>query len=212
MHRPARTFRRVTRRLRWEVIARANRLTHPHAIFIGDSLTREWLEATPGFFLAHGRVSAGINGQTTEDMLARFDADVVAQAPAVVHIMAGTNDLWHGRPGPGSCDALYRLGAMVDRAQAAGIAVVLALPPPIAAGAAHLFGHPELLSTLREGVAGIAAKREIVSADYAEVLGDGRGGLHPPLTTDGVHLSRAGYRAIRPLAERALAAALQGRA
>jgi lysophospholipase L1-like esterase len=41
-------------------------------------------------------VNAGISGNTTRDMLARFSTDVTAAAPQYVVILAGTNDLYYG--------------------------------------------------------------------------------------------------------------------
>ena len=52
-----------------------------------------------------------------------------------------------------------------------------------------------------------AAERGLVFVDYGEVLADAEGGLRSQLSNDGVHPTRAGYAAMRPLAERAIAAA-----
>jgi lysophospholipase L1-like esterase len=195
---------RLQRRALWAAHDGLARLIRPRAVFLGDSITYEWLEHAPDFFLRHRRMNAGIGGQTTRDMLARFDADVIARAPRIVHIMAGTNDLWHGDPGPDAAIAIDNLAEMVRRAQTAGIAVILAAPPPISKDAARLFGRPELFPTLLDGIAQLAAPSKVLHVDYATSLGDGRGGIKPELTTDGVHLTRAGYRAMREQAERAL--------
>ena len=64
-------------------------------------------------------------------MLARFYADVVALHPAVVHIMAGTNDI-AGNTGPNSPQQYeYNIAAMTDLATANGIKVVIASIPPM---------------------------------------------------------------------------------
>lgn len=39
-------------------------------------------------------VNMGISGNTTRDLLARFDADVVALRPDVLVVMIGANDVW----------------------------------------------------------------------------------------------------------------------
>ncbi|MDO6415064.1 GDSL-type esterase/lipase family protein [Sphingomonas sp. BIUV-7] len=187
---------------------REARTQRPDAVFLGDSITEQWLQYDPGFFRGQKRRNAGIGGQTSRDMLARFDADVIAWRPRVVHIMAGTNDLWHGDPGPEATTAIANIAEMARRAQAAGIAVILAMPPPIGPEARPLFGRPELFAVLHEGLARLCGPGGIVPVDYATSLGDGRGGIRPGLTTDGVHLTAAGYRAIRGQAERALAVAL----
>jgi len=45
-------------------------------------------------------VNAGVGGNTTTQMLARMDADVIARHPRVVLIMAGLNDAAYVDPGP----------------------------------------------------------------------------------------------------------------
>ena len=39
--------------------------------------------------------NAGVSGQKAEDMVKRFEKDVVAKKPAVVTISVGINDVWH---------------------------------------------------------------------------------------------------------------------
>lgn len=40
--------------------------------------------------------NAGVNGNTMEDMAARFDRDVLAKKPATVVILGGSNDAFWG--------------------------------------------------------------------------------------------------------------------
>ena len=42
-------------------------------------------------------INKGINGETTSDILARFDRDVLASEPDAVFIMTGTNDFIYGQ-------------------------------------------------------------------------------------------------------------------
>lgn len=207
-----RTALRTAARARVKAVRMAHRAVgirqRPIAIFLGDSITEQWLDHEPFFFLGRKRRNAGIGGQRSADMLARFDRDVVAAAPRVVHIMAGTNDLWFGDTGPNAATTIDNVAQMARRAKDAGIAVVLAAPPPIGREAVPLFANPGLLEMLREGVARLCGAGGPVYVDYTVSLGDGMGGIRRELTTDGVHLTRAGYHAIGAQAERALAAAL----
>lgn len=66
-------------------------------------------------------VNQGINAQRSDQIAARFEADVLAQKPAVVVIIAGVNDVYQGRPAQHVID---QLGGMYRRARAAGIRVV----------------------------------------------------------------------------------------
>jgi len=66
-------------------------------------------------------INRGVNGERSDEIAARFDRDVLAERPAAVVIIAGVNDVYQGRP---AADVIAQLGAMYDRAAAAGIPVV----------------------------------------------------------------------------------------
>ena len=66
-------------------------------------------------------INQGVNGERSDQILARFDRDVVAQKPAAVVIIAGVNDVYQGRPVP---HVVEQLRTMYDRAKRAGIPVV----------------------------------------------------------------------------------------
>ena len=66
-------------------------------------------------------VNQGVNGERSDQILARFERDVVRQRPKAVVIIAGVNDVYQGRP---SSHVIAQLAAMYDLAKAAGIPVV----------------------------------------------------------------------------------------
>jgi lysophospholipase L1-like esterase len=76
--------------------------------------------------------NVGIGGQKAEDLVARFERDVIAQKPAVVTISIGINDVWHRLPKPHDPKVLAsywtNVATMVDMAQKAGIKVILLTP------------------------------------------------------------------------------------
>lgn len=74
-------------------------------------------------------VNKGVNGETTMDILRRFDHDVIDLEPAVVCIMTGTNDLIYGEAGPSEC--MEHLEEMAARARSHGIAPVFMTPLPV---------------------------------------------------------------------------------
>lgn len=180
----------------------------PRVVFMGDSITEGWVDGDPGLF-TNGVVGRGIGGQTAPQMLVRFRQDVVALNPRVVHLMAGTNDI-AGNTGPGTVrDFQNNILSMIDLARANGIGVVLAGVPP----SRRLYWRGELdpraaIRELNAWLRETAAERGLVFVDYGSVLADAAEGLREDLGNDGVHPNRDGYAAMRPLAERALAAAL----
>ena len=196
---------KLLKRLFAAMSARAALHRRPRVIFIGDSITEFWSAADPWPFRPIA-LNKGISGQTTEQMRARFAFDVVRHRPKVVHIMGGTNDLWFGHPGEGATATLANIAVMAEMARAAGIAVILAPPPPIAKWAEHHFAHLDCLPALLDGVRALAGGYFLI--DYADVLlRDGV--LYAPFTTDGVHLSRAGYRAMRSSVDMAIGKVLR---
>ena len=62
-------------------------------VFMGNSITDNWIGADPDFFARNGFVDRGISGQTTAEMLARFRRDVIDLNPKAVVILAGINDI-----------------------------------------------------------------------------------------------------------------------
>ena len=178
----------------------------PRIVFLGDSITQGWIDKVPSYF-GPGRVDRGISGQTTGQMLVRFRQDVLSLKPAVVHIMAGTNDV-AGNNGPESdSDIEGNIETMTELALAHGVRVILASIPP----AADFPWRPGLapgprIERLNRWIAGYAAREGAIYADYWTVLHDGPG-FRAGLAYDGVHPSEAGYAAMAPVAEAAIARA-----
>ena len=80
-------------------------------------------------------INKGISGQKAEDLVKRFDKDVVKLKPAVVTLSIGINDVWHRLKPPHDAQILaaYKenVAKMVDQAQEAGIKVILLAPTVI---------------------------------------------------------------------------------
>ena len=92
-------------------------------VFLGDSITQGWSDASPAFFSDRPYIERGIGGQTTPQMLIRFRADVVDLAPQAVVILAGTNDI-AGNTGPATNKMIEdNIASMAEIAEANGIRV-----------------------------------------------------------------------------------------
>lgn len=177
-------------------------------VFFGDSITEGWVRYFPALFPGRPYIGRGISGQTTQQMLARFQQDVIALKPSVVVILAGTNDIAQNA-GPVSAEEIQEnLRRMTELAQAEGIAVVLSSVLPV-------FDYPwkrglQPAPKIIALNAWIRQHAETVGAtylDYHSAMVDARGGLPPTLAPDGVHPNEAGYRLMAPLAEAAIARA-----
>ncbi len=101
-------------------------------VCLGDSLTegydidlsKAWCNRLAGS-AEISVVNAGISGDTTGGMLARFMHDVVAQKPSHVFIMGGTNDVYLGVRNK---DILANIYAMVHQAKFHNIAFIVGIP------------------------------------------------------------------------------------
>jgi lysophospholipase L1-like esterase len=173
-------------------------------VFMGDSITQGWapqpfIKDNPHF------VGRGISGQTTPQMLVRFRSDVLALKPAVVHIMAGTNDV-AGNTGAETPDEIEGyVAGMVEIAQAHGIKVVIASIPP----ALDFPWRPGLapgpkIQALNAWLKSYAAQKHVLYVDYWPVIATPEGGMKPGYSGDGVHPNAQAYAAMAPLAQAAI--------
>jgi len=115
-------------------------------VCLGDSITEQG-EQPGGYvwlirhYLAHlypdqhiETLNAGISGHKSNDMLGRFQRDVLDKKPDLITISVGVNDVWHGffnhpnGDGPNGIplkDYVANVEAMVTQAQAQKIKVVI---------------------------------------------------------------------------------------
>jgi lysophospholipase L1-like esterase len=178
-------------------------------VFYGNSITDMWARYFDTMFPDKSYVGRGIGGQTTPQMLVRFRQDVIALKPAVVVILAGTNDI-AGNTGPSTQTMIEdNLISMVELAHANGIRVVLSsvLPAYDYRWRPGLEPAPRIVA-LNTWMKQYASMHDVVYLDYHAAMADERQGLKAEWSEDGVHPNEAGYRMMAPLAERAIAEAL----
>lgn len=181
-------------------------------VFYGNSITDSWARHFAAMFPGQPYIGRGISGQTTPQLLVRFHQDVIALQPAVVVILAGTNDI-AGNTGP-STQAMIEdnLSAMTEMAKAHGIRVVLSSVLPVYEYPWKLGLEPApKIIALNAWLKRYAAAAGATYLDYHGAMVDARGGLPASLSSDGVHPNEAGYRLMAPLAEAAIATALTRR-
>ena len=179
-------------------------------VFMGNSITIGWLHHVPGFFEGKPYINRGISGQTTPQMLLRFQQDVIALKPKVVVILAGVNDIAENT-GPMTLEQIRdNLASMAQLARANGIEPVLCsvLPAydfPWRPGLQPYLKVPQLNTMIQA----FAEANNIIYLDYFSAMADSRNGLGPDLASDEVHPTVKGYQMMAPLAEAAIAEALE---
>ena len=203
----------------WPGLARfaeANKTIQPPAarekrvVFMGNSITEGWLRLDSAYFAAKPYINRGISGQTTPQMLLRFRPDVIDLKPAVVVILAGTNDI-AGNTVPTTLETIMgNIASMAELAKAHKIKVVLSSVLPAFDYPWRLGLQPaEKIVALNAMIKDYAAKNGCVYLDYFSAMTDARHGLPKEISPDGVHPNLAGYKIMEPLAEKAIAEALK---
>lgn len=160
----------------------------PHAWFLETILSREMFEKG----LDHVDVSfrnMGILGDTTQNMLERFDSHVAAQEPDYVIVWGGINDLFMFQPLE---SILSNLKQIYGKAREVG-------SEPIACTITSVLGYDQMIPRiieLNDMIKGYCAEYGILFADLFAATSDEQGKLKETFSRDGVHLSHAGYRKV----------------
>lgn len=183
-------------------------------VFLGDSITDYWKLAD--FFPGKGYINRGIDGQSTPQMLVRFRQDVIDLHPAVLVVLAGTNDVAGvtGRTRNEEIEANY--ASVAELARAHQIRIIFASLLPVNnysedAKESFALRPRERILALNSWIKDYCAQNGLVYLDYFSAMVDDKGMLKRDLSDEGLHPNAAGYKIMAPLAEKAIARALAGR-
>jgi lysophospholipase L1-like esterase len=157
----------------------------PDVAFLGDSITESWSYPT---------VNYGVHGNTTAQMLNRFDRLIPGHGYHTVVILGGTNDVLLGIDPDITIQNLEKLA---DETTGQHAEPILCEIPPIFHSydpkVTKDFG-PQVVD-LNSRIVKLAADRHWKLVDYYTPIAG-----HPDDSSDGVHMKRKGYLAM----ERAL--------
>lgn len=162
-------------------------------VCLGDSITwgfpyghyyswvRMLADVHPGEF-----INQGINGNTTTEMLYRFDQAVLKYHPSHVIIMGGINDVFC----QDSFDRItLNLKRMAEKASVHGIKVILGTPTAVDYPA-----EEKLLLRIRHWIKDYAREQNHRVIDFAAAFYDETGRVRSDLLlADGGHPTQAGY-------------------
>ena len=141
-------------------------------------------------------VFAGIGGHKSNQMLARLEKDVLNHKPDWMTLSCGVNDVWHGKHGVELAPYKTNITEIIDRAQSAGVKVVLLTSTMIKEDQANdlnqkLAPYNDVLRELAKAKGCLLAD---LNVDMQEALK-----TPPPnrpdgkkLTSDGVHMNPYG--------------------
>jgi lysophospholipase L1-like esterase len=175
----------------------------PRIVFMGDSITDGW--RLNEYFPDQDFVNRGIAGQTTNQMLGRFEADVVRLHPFAVVVFGGTNDIARGIP-VSAVENNIRM--MAELAQFNGIKVLIATLLPVSDYhkdqdpnfEQSLWRPPEQIREVNRWIQGFCGEKEYPFVNYYSEVVDAAGFIKPDLSDDGLHPNSKGYRIMAPVA------------
>jgi lysophospholipase L1-like esterase len=165
-------------------------------ILLGDSLSL-WF---PVDLLPEDKywLNQGISGETSTGLLKRLDICDRTQ-PEIIFVMIGINDLIRGESDEVILDNQRQIMRYLRKAHPRAQIVVQSILPH-GAEAATWEGRDKLLTIsnsrirqLNQQLQSLAAKRGVKYLDLYPLFADQQGNLRRELTTDGLHLSPAGY-------------------
>lgn len=167
-------------------------------VFIGDSITENWIAFDPDFFLNNNYINRGIGGQTTSQMLERFTEDVVMMNPKAVVILGGINDIWSKYEEFDIEKTKANLSEMAKIADRNGIEVILCSILPV-----YEFPSKESMKPihhiiqLNEWIENYTNYNHFIFVDYYSGMVDKKKGLKKELSDDGIHPNKKGYNLMR---------------
>ncbi len=183
-------------------------------VFYGDSITDAWGNGANAktFFPGKPYIDRGISGQTTPQMLLRFQQDVVALKPAAVVILAGTNDI-AGNTGIETQEMIQNnIRSMAEIADANGIKFILSSTLPVDDYAWRRGLQPaDKVRALNAWMKDFCTAHHYIYLDYYTALATPGGAMKPGTSKDGVHPTAEGYAIMAPLAQAAIDQALAAR-
>ncbi len=164
-------------------------------VLMGDSITSSWSGYSPEFFLNNPYlINKGVSGETTPQMLNRFEADVLNLAPEAVIILAGINDIAQNTGYISVSETFANIINMAEIANSHDITPVLCSVLP----AYKIAWRPEIMSAdlvveLNDKLKNYCRENNTIYVDYFSSMVGEKKELRPELTYDGIHPDKNGY-------------------
>ena len=179
--------------------------SRPTAVFMGNSITDMWAAQRPQFFEEHNFAGRGIGGQTSCEMLVRFQSDVIDLQPKYVVILSGTNDIGRNIGQITEEHIVQNIISMCELAKLHKIKPIICSVTPCKEfpWRKELKPADEIIS-LNNKLKAYAKKHNIKFVDYWSSLAAEDKGMIAEYTTDGCHITNAGYAIMEEIILKAL--------
>lgn len=175
-------------------------------VFIGNSITENWVHLRYKFFKENNYVCRGIGGQTSPLLLLRFRQDVIDLNPKAVVINTGINDMAENT---GEYDPVFtfnKVKSMAQLAQVNGIKVILTsvLPSKGSGWKGHIKNVPDKIKAMNDSIKTYAEEKGYAYVDYYSPMVDEDLAMKKEYTFDDLHPNEKGYAVMESLLQTAI--------
>ena len=153
------------------------------------------------FFINHHFLGRGISGQTSPQLLLRFQKDVIELKPEAVVINIGTNDIAENTGKYSIEYTMDNIKSMVELAKLNNITVYLSsvLPVDVYPWRRDITNAVDLIHELNIRIKQLADERQVQYIDYFSQMSKSNGGMIDEYTYDGVHPTDKGYEVMEKI-------------
>lgn len=175
-------------------------------VFMGNSITENWVHLRYNFFNDNKYVCRGVGGQTSPLLLLRFRQDVIELKPKIVVINAGINDIAENTGEYDITFTMDNIKSMAELAESNGIKVILSslLPCKGNGWKGGLGNIPEKIDELNNKIQLYAQEKGFYYLDYNTPMKTDDGSLIATYTFDGLHPNEEGYKVMEVLVQKAI--------
>lgn len=179
-------------KFRAENEALKNEFNENRIVFIGDSIIAGWNNHL--LFIENSYyINRGINGQTTSQILHRFQQDVIDLKPKFVVILVGTNDIAENQGPITFIDIQNNFISMIELAKANAIKIILCSVLP----AYQYYWNPKIepvekIIALNAFLTSLVNNKNVFYLDFYTALKK-ENAMNKVFSEDGVHPNSNGY-------------------
>lgn len=176
-------------------------------VFIGNSITENWIHLRYRFFKDNNYTCRGIGGQTSPLLLLRFRQDVIDLHPKIVVINAGINDIAENTGEYNPTFTLDNIKSMAQLAEINGIKVILTsvLPTSGYGWKGSIKNITQKIKDLNTQIRVYADEKGYTYVDYYPALVNNEDkGMKKGYSFDGLHPSEQGYEIMEPIIAEAI--------
>lgn len=172
-----------------------HKVPRPEVVFIGDSITEYWCCEHPDFFQRNNFLAHGVCGETSQNILQRFQTDATDGAIPIIALLCGINDFAEPQSINVESDIFRNITTMCDEAFLSGATIIIsALTPCVAIPwAPHIRNLSEKIASLNTALRSLSRQRRLPFADYHTAMALPDDSMRPEFTDDGCHPNSEGF-------------------